>query len=49
MPICFRLLAQLTRRAFSMWMRGANLGDTVEVAISFRNQDGGGEPNAPMQ
>jgi len=34
--------------ALSAWMRGTREGDTVEVAISFRDQDGGGEPNPPM-
>ena len=33
----------------TMWMRGALGGESVEVTISFRDQDGGGEPNSPMQ
>lgn len=33
----------------SAWMRGAGAGDSVDVAISFRDQDGGGEPNSPLQ
>jgi len=33
----------------TMWMRGANAGDSVDVSISFRDQDGGGEVNGPLQ
>jgi len=32
----------------SMWMRGASEGDNVDVSISFRDQDGGGEINDPI-
>jgi lysophospholipase L1-like esterase len=32
----------------TLWLRGANNGDSVDVTVSFRDQDGGGEPNSPM-
>ena len=35
--------------AVSMWMRAADEGESVDVSISFRDQDGGGEINNPMQ
>jgi len=30
------------------WMRGAEGGDSVEVSIGFRDQDGGGETSSPL-
>jgi hypothetical protein len=32
----------------TMWMRGENNGDSVDVAVSFRDQDSGGEINSPI-
>jgi len=32
----------------AMWMRAANDGASVDVSISFRDQDGGGEVNSPI-
>jgi lysophospholipase L1-like esterase len=32
----------------SMWLRGSTAGDSVDVSIGFRDQDGGGEFNNPI-
>ncbi len=34
--------------AVALWMRADNPGDTVDVSLSFRDQNGGGEVNAPL-
>jgi hypothetical protein len=32
----------------TMWMRAASAGDTVDVSLGFRDQNGGGEFHAPL-
>jgi len=37
------------RVPLSVWMRATTAGDEADITISFRDQDGGGEFNAPLQ